>query len=270
MYPVYYIGNVARVAEYIYYNDDFDLKGIICESERVTDDIFTLSLIRDIKLYSIKTVEELEVIMAKNVDNIFICCSFVQRIPMEKYPYNKVFNIHFAELPGYKGRHADYWSVMEGEKYLGVSLHVMNEKFDDGDIIALEKVPYYFWENHISMNQEQCKTIPYLLNALCSFLRTGEILCKNQPGGYFRAITNKDKEIDLENDSPADIFNKVRTQAIYRGAKVNLDSDSFYLKDCCFKSKKIDKSYMIEGNNLYIRYKSNIVIYSTNYYFGYE
>jgi methionyl-tRNA formyltransferase len=47
-------------------------------------------------------------------------------------------NIHGSLLPRYRGRTPTVWSVINGEKEIGVTAHLMNEQCDDGDIIRQE------------------------------------------------------------------------------------------------------------------------------------
>lgn len=47
-------------------------------------------------------------------------------------------NIHGSLLPRYRGRTPTVWSVINGEKEIGATAHLMNELCDDGDIIRQE------------------------------------------------------------------------------------------------------------------------------------
>lgn len=54
------------------------------------------------------------------------------------------FNMHGSLLPRYRGRACVNWAVLKGEKETGVTLHVMSEKADAGDIVDQEAVPIEF------------------------------------------------------------------------------------------------------------------------------
>jgi len=47
-----------------------------------------------------------------------------------------ITNIHFGKLPAYGGCHTIQWALLNGEPTVGVTLHFMSERFDDGPIIA--------------------------------------------------------------------------------------------------------------------------------------
>lgn len=44
-------------------------------------------------------------------------------------------NVHLAPLPRYRGRHPLQWALINGEQRFGVTLHEMNERWDDGAIL---------------------------------------------------------------------------------------------------------------------------------------
>ena len=50
-------------------------------------------------------------------------------------------NLHFGLLPRYGGCYPITWSVLNGEKQAGSTLHYMEENFDEGDIISQTSVP---------------------------------------------------------------------------------------------------------------------------------
>jgi methionyl-tRNA formyltransferase len=51
------------------------------------------------------------------------------------------FNLHGSLLPKYRGRAPINWAVLKGETEAGITLHVMTERADAGDIADAEPVP---------------------------------------------------------------------------------------------------------------------------------
>ena len=50
---------------------------------------------------------------------------------------NKIINIHAGLLPYYKGTGCNVWTFYNQElEYTGVSIHFVNKKIDDGNIIT--------------------------------------------------------------------------------------------------------------------------------------
>jgi len=77
-----------------------------------------------------------------NVDWI-ILAGFLKKIPIElvhKFP-NKIINLHPALLPKFGGKGMYGMNVHEAvitakENYSGITIHFVNEEFDEGEIIA--------------------------------------------------------------------------------------------------------------------------------------
>lgn len=75
---------------------------------------------------------------AKNIE-CFLSLECDQLIDPNRYPSDKIFNIHFSDLPKYKGMYTSFWPIYNGEKNSGVTLHRIDRGIDTGAIIAKEK-----------------------------------------------------------------------------------------------------------------------------------
>lgn len=60
-------------------------------------------------------------------------------------------NEHSALLPRYRGMLPSFWVLANGETETGVTVHYMNSRLDDGDIIAQERVPIFPHETQDSL-----------------------------------------------------------------------------------------------------------------------
>ena len=89
---------------------------------------------------------KLENVLTKNRVDFIILAGFLLKIPkklLENYP-NKVINIHPASLPKYggKGMYGNnvHKAVLEKkETESGITIHFVNSKYDDGEIIFQKK-----------------------------------------------------------------------------------------------------------------------------------
>ncbi len=68
----------------------------------------------------------------------FISLEFDQIINPDKLSTDKVYNIHFSELPKYKGMYTSVWPILNADSMSGVTLHKIDRGIDTGDIIAQE------------------------------------------------------------------------------------------------------------------------------------
>ena len=94
-----------------------------------------------------KSDETLKYLRIKEISHI-VLAGFMWLVPENIiYGYkNRIYNIHPALLPKYggKGMYGDivHRAVIEnGESYSGITIHYVNNKFDEGKIIFQEKCP---------------------------------------------------------------------------------------------------------------------------------
>lgn len=85
--------------------------------------------VRDVELESLYELDDL----------IFLSLQFDRIIKPDKFRSKRLYNIHFSLLPKYKGCHTAVLPILQGEKYVGVTLHMIDHGIDTGDIIAQKK-----------------------------------------------------------------------------------------------------------------------------------
>ncbi len=62
-------------------------------------------------------------------------------------PKHRSLNVHFSLLPKYRGASPVQWALLNGEKKTGVTIFELNEKMDEGDILARQEVEILPEEN---------------------------------------------------------------------------------------------------------------------------
>ena len=88
-----------------------------------------------------------ELLKKSNVD-LIVLAGFLWLIPknlLKEFP-NRIINIHPALLPkhggpGYYGMKVHESVIAEKEKETGITIHYVNEKFDEGEIIFQKAIP---------------------------------------------------------------------------------------------------------------------------------
>ena len=71
-----------------------------------------------------------------------VCAAYRPLIGKEILDKITIINTHPSLLPKYRGVHALAWAMINMEKELGFTIHLMNEYIDDGDILEQFKVKY--------------------------------------------------------------------------------------------------------------------------------
>ena len=86
------------------------------------------------KNIAIKTLEE----VYDSKISVFLSLEFDQIIKPKRLKTDKVYNIHFSELPRYKGMYTSVWPILYADSTSGVTLHKIDHGIDTGDIISQE------------------------------------------------------------------------------------------------------------------------------------
>ena len=75
--------------------------------------------------------------------DVIVSINTPQRLkkPLLALPAHGCLNVHFGMLPRYRGMLPIFHALMNGESSFGVTVHMMDEKLDNGDIVAQRAVP---------------------------------------------------------------------------------------------------------------------------------
>jgi methionyl-tRNA formyltransferase len=57
------------------------------------------------------------------------------------WPRHRSLNVHFSLLPRYRGAAPVQWTILNGDRETGVTIIELNDRMDEGDILARAKVP---------------------------------------------------------------------------------------------------------------------------------
>ena len=92
-------------------------------------------------VYHLSHKETYDVLASYQPDMICVVC-FSQRIPRSilDLPRSGCLNVHPSLLPANRGPEPLFWTFREGHETTGVTIHVMSEEMDSGDILAQEAV----------------------------------------------------------------------------------------------------------------------------------
>lgn len=261
-YKVGYIGNFFKIIEYIWQNEAYELKTIICETEKLTNELITISMVRNLELKWISKKEELTALMNEAEVDFWIMCSFGKIIPASCLDSTRVYNIHYAMLPNYKGRHPTFWATLQGEKRIGISLHKVTREIDKGEIISQKDIPYYYWMDEISLFDALTEKVPILLEELILYLQGKKKAIDNVDGGYYKPVEQNDYTILLQTDSCEQIYNKVRAQVKYRGARLEYQGRTFWVKKIQFGIEETTKNLK---DIIILPYRDNLFLLLLDY-----
>ena len=128
--------------EFLYNRKDTEICAIVAAPKDWQADLISFGAKRRLKVFVGNINDYVDEIALLQPDFIFS----IQYRPLLKsailnLPTSGCINLHFGLLPRYGGCYPIAWSILNGEKQAGSTLHYMVEKFDEGDIIAQTSVP---------------------------------------------------------------------------------------------------------------------------------
>ena len=161
------------------------------------------------KLSSKKFIEDIKSMMP----DIYIVDSYTKLLPASilSLPSIGGFNLHPGLLPYYKGAHTLNWSIIEGAKSTGLSLHLMNEKFDDGPVVKQKEVSIGVFDRAVDLDKKLQFIISDLIDHLENSLSCGKIHYEKQAKDFRTYPFRKAEDGEVLNSlSAKQIYNLVR------------------------------------------------------------
>ena len=136
--------NLQRIAEYFKDNNDVEIVNVVCNNpkaysiERAKNLDIPLRMITKQEFNSPEFTEEMK---SLHLD-LIVLAGFLWKIPaslIQAYP-RRIVNIHPALLPkyggkGFYGEHVHEAVVAAKEAFSGITIHYVNEIYDNGEII---------------------------------------------------------------------------------------------------------------------------------------
>lgn len=148
---------------------------------------------------------------------IVVCKAFGEIVPKEflDYPKYGCINIHFSILPKYRGAVPIQKAILDGEKETGISIMLMSEGLDEGDLLRIFKEKIKKDDTNITLRERLVtKTTEVLIPTLKKWIN-GEIMPvkqKNEDATYCwqKDISKENAEILWEEHEPEYIERMVR------------------------------------------------------------
>lgn len=72
---------------------------------------------------------------------VSVACPYILKDHVLSLPRLGCINIHHAPLPGYRGMMPTFWQMYHGERSVGVTVHSMAAKVDEGRVLLQESLP---------------------------------------------------------------------------------------------------------------------------------
>jgi methionyl-tRNA formyltransferase len=93
------------------------------------------------KIGNPNAVEFVEAVRGRSADVIVsVACPYILKETLLSLPPKGCVNIHHAPLPRYKGMMPTFWQMFHGEKSVGLTVHFMAAKVDEGAALLQDEL----------------------------------------------------------------------------------------------------------------------------------
>ncbi len=155
------------------------------------------SLMRQLRRHRIPVIElkspvdwdKLSATLFAGAPDIAISYGFMRLIPqklLERFPHGGV-NFHPALLPHYRGPQPLHWLAIHGawDRFGGVTLHEMTDKFDEGDVLAQAPISFQAGGREISPRDFATSAVACMTRDIIPLYCAKKIRAWPQPQGDY-------------------------------------------------------------------------------------
>jgi methionyl-tRNA formyltransferase len=126
---------------------------------------------------------------------ISVAASVIFKEDLLALPKNGCLNIHNGKLPKYRGMMPVFWQVYHGETEIGITVHEMNVKIDDGRILLQDGVPVKPGETLDAVMRRMKRVAAQMIIKIVDQMKTGSVEYRENPvaeSSYFSFPTRAD------------------------------------------------------------------------------
>ena len=175
-------------------------------------------------------IEGFEITNEQEDCDIFISVLYDKLIPISFIKSRKCFNFHPGILPQYRGAGVYSWAIINGEDKTGITLHLIDDGIDSGDIIEVRAFP-------IDKSKDTAQTL---------FDRGNKIMFmmfKN----WFHMLLKNDYTAIKQDETKAGIY--------YRKDLTSIKDLTKYIRALTFDNKESAYYLNNSGDKVYIEFK---------------
>jgi len=209
------------------YNDKrFKITGVITNEDKPVGrkQLLTPSKVKEFALkhniqvfHTNSNTERYKEALKKFNPELIVCIAFGEILPdfFINYPKYKSINIHFSILPKYRGAVPVQKAILDGEKETGISIIIMSQEMDKGDILKIFKEAILPDDTNISLRQRLVKISSDVIGDVLEEWVEGKIVPQKQDDSlasycWQKDISKEKAQIQWESMDPEYIERMIR------------------------------------------------------------
>ncbi len=204
----------VKPLEKLFNHPDIDIPLVICQPDKPKGrgkkmsqpPVKEFAIDNNIKVYqpdTLKNNTQAVEILRKISPDFFVVVAYGKILPVQilSIPRFAPINIHFSLLPKYRGAAPVNWTIINGDKYTGVSTMIMSEGLDKGDIL-LQKSTDIDKKTSIELSEELSEMGADLIcQTITNFQHIKPRKQDESKSSYAPIIKKQDGLIDWDNDA---------------------------------------------------------------------
>ena len=209
------------------YNDKrFKITGVITNEDKPVGrkQLLTPSKVKEFALkhniqvfHTNSNTERYKEALKKFNPELIVCIAFGEILPdfFINYPKYKSINIHFSILPKYRGAVPVQKAILDGKKETGISIIIMSQEMDKGDILKIFKEAILPDDTNISLRQRLVKISSDVIGDVLEEWVEGKIVPQKQDDSlasycWQKDISKEKAQIQWESMDPEYIERMIR------------------------------------------------------------
>lgn len=159
-YEIGFFGNFTQAFNTVV--DMFKVKFVVFESNKENLEIKQYCEENNIQCFVVGSIKDIKKILAifSKID-FFIVASFGLILDEELigFPKYDAINFHPGLLPQYRGRHPLPQAIVNKDKYMGITAHIISIEIDKGPILSIERLAIDY---DLSYSGNECSLLSFM------------------------------------------------------------------------------------------------------------
>lgn len=196
-----------------------------------------LSLIKELGLKQLKfksaNSEQFRKFLLKENIDLVLVGTWKEKLTKETFniPTIGTINAHPSLLPSYRGPNPYMQTILHGEEYSGITLHLVDENYDTGAILAQKKVRIFPDDTSKELRERTVVTARKLTTEFLKDLNERiitPVAQSSEKATYYPNITGDERMLDFKIQTSEEISRTIRALHPFLPCYITL-GDKFYI-----------------------------------------